>query len=170
MEWMAHISSYLRLFSSLRTNGNPKTFVQVKLGARTSYELTCTPSYVSAQSHFRFAKLQLCKLMRCLGLSCFHKRNSQIICVICFGDFFLWLISWRWWIFVIYWTTGSCAREIFCSFKWTPASFITIIWKKTLVSLVWFVYYECSLTIKLFIPVRRNVANASMFVLFYFFL
>lgn len=29
-----------------------------------------------------------CKLMRCLGLSCFHKRNSQIICVICFGDFF----------------------------------------------------------------------------------
>lgn len=55
---MAHISSYLRLFSSLRTNRNPKTFVQVKLGARTSYELTCTPSYVSAQSHFRFAKLQ----------------------------------------------------------------------------------------------------------------
>lgn len=29
-----------------------------------------------------------CKLMRCLGLSCFHKRNSQIICVICFGEFF----------------------------------------------------------------------------------
>lgn len=111
-----------------------------------------------------------CKLMRCLGLSCFHKRNSQIICVICFGDFFFLLISWRWWIFVIYWTTGSCARELFCSFKWTPASFITIIWKKTLVSLVWFVYYECSLTIKLFIPVRRNVANASMFVLFNFFL
>lgn len=170
MEWMAHISSYLRLFSSLRTNGNPKTFVQVKLGARTSYELTCTPSYVSAQSHFRFAKLQSMQTDAMPWSLLFSQTEQPNNLRHLFWRFFFLLISWRWWIFVIYWTTGSCTREIFCSFKWTPASFITIIWKKTLVSLVWFVYYECSLTIKLFIPVRRNVANASMFVLFYFFL
>lgn len=56
-EWHTSVLIFV-FFLPFEPTENPKTFVQVKLGARTSYELTCTPSYVSAQSHFRSAKLQ----------------------------------------------------------------------------------------------------------------